>query len=68
MDTLTSLERAVLEKLVSGDSDRYRILQKQIPALRVSERKMTGVGFLTRFQYQTIFRNFRMKQRFKLVA
>ena len=49
MDTLTPLERAVLEKLVSGDSDRYRILQKQIPALRVSERKMTGVGFFTGF-------------------
>ena len=49
MDTLTPLERAVLEKLVSGDSDRYRILQKQIHALRVSERKMTGVGFFTRF-------------------
>src|ERR1700730_3094093 len=49
MDTLTPLEQAVLEKLLSGESDRYRILHNQIPALRVSERKMTGVGFFTRF-------------------
>jgi hypothetical protein len=49
MDTLTNLEQAVLEKLLSGESDRYRILHNQIPALRVSERKMTGVGFFTRF-------------------
>jgi hypothetical protein len=47
MDTLTPLEQAVLEKLLSGESERYRILQKQIPALRVTERKMTGVGFFT---------------------
>ena len=49
MDTLTPLEQAVLEKLLSGESDRYRILHNQIPALCVSERKMTGVGFFTRF-------------------
>jgi hypothetical protein len=50
MDTLTPLERAVLEKLLSGDSDTYRSLRKQIALLRVSERKMTGVGFFTRFK------------------
>lgn len=49
MDTLTPLEQAVLEKLLSGESEGYRILQKQIPTLRVTERKMTGVGFFTRF-------------------
>jgi hypothetical protein len=49
MDTLTSLEQAVLEKLLSGESEGYRILQKQIPTLRVTERKITGVGFFTRF-------------------
>jgi hypothetical protein len=49
MDTLTALEEAVLEKLLSGESEGYRILQKQIPALRVTERKMTGVGFFTSF-------------------
>jgi hypothetical protein len=49
MDTLTSLEQAVLEKLLSGESEGYRILQKQIPALRVTERKMTGVGFFSHF-------------------
>jgi hypothetical protein len=48
MDTLTPLEHAVLEKLLSGESDRYRVLQNQIPALLVAERKMTGVGFFTR--------------------
>jgi hypothetical protein len=49
MDTLTPLEHAVLEKLLFGDSERYRVLQNQIHALRVRERKMTGVGFFTRF-------------------
>jgi hypothetical protein len=49
MNTLTPFEQAVLEKLLSGESDRYRILQKQIGALHVTERKMTGVGFFTDF-------------------
>ncbi|MGB6374921.1 MAG: hypothetical protein WBF22_16515 [Methylocella sp.] len=46
---MTPLEQAVLEKLLSGESERYQILRKQYDALRVSERKMTGVGFFTRF-------------------
>jgi hypothetical protein len=49
MGTLTDLEKAVLEKLLSGEAESDRILQKQIPALHVTERKMTGVGFFTRF-------------------
>ena len=48
MNTLSALEKAVLEKLLSGETEWYRILQKQISALRVTERKMTGVGFFTR--------------------
>jgi hypothetical protein len=36
MDTLTPLEKALLEKLLLGKSERYRILQKQIPALCVT--------------------------------
>ncbi len=47
MDTLTPLEKAVLEKLLSGGSERYRILQKQFSISRVEDRKMTGVGFFT---------------------
>jgi hypothetical protein len=53
MGTLTPLETAVLEKLVSGEKDSYRTLQKQICALRVTNRKMTGVGFFTRFSLPT---------------
>jgi hypothetical protein len=49
VNTLTPLEQAVLEKLLSAESERYQILRKQYDALRVSERKMTGVGFFTRF-------------------
>ncbi|MGH6836100.1 MAG: hypothetical protein ACREC9_11230 [Methylocella sp.] len=49
MDTLSPLEQAVLEHLLSGETERYRILQKQICAVRVTERKLTGVGFFTRF-------------------
>lgn len=49
MDTLTPLEQAVLVKLLSGESERDGILHKQIFALRVIEREMTGVGFFTRF-------------------
>jgi hypothetical protein len=49
MDALTDLEKAVLEKLLTGEAERDRVLQRQIPALRVTERKMTGVGFFTRF-------------------
>ncbi len=49
METLNPLEKAVLEKLLSGESETYRILQKQYSTSRVADRKMTGVGFFTRF-------------------
>jgi hypothetical protein len=49
MDALTPLEQAVLEKLLSGETQEYRILHNQLGALRVTQRKMTGVGFFTRF-------------------
>lgn len=49
MESVAPLERAVLEKLLYGDSKEYQILQKQCDDLLVSERKMTGVGFFTRF-------------------
>jgi hypothetical protein len=48
METLNPLEKAVLEKLLSGESETYRILQKQYSSSRVASRKMTGVGFFTR--------------------
>lgn len=51
METLNSLEKSVLEKLLAGKSEMYQILQKQLYALRVKERKMTGVGFFTRFSF-----------------
>jgi hypothetical protein len=48
METLNPLEKAVLEKLLSGESETYRILQKQYSTSRGADRKMTGVGFFTR--------------------
>jgi hypothetical protein len=44
METLNPLEKAVFEKLLSGESETYRILQKQYSTSRVADRKMTGVG------------------------
>lgn len=49
METLNPLEKAVLEKLLFGESETYRILQKQYSTSRVAERKMNVVGFFTRF-------------------
>jgi hypothetical protein len=49
MDGLAKLERAVLEKLLCGASDAFRILREQLGSLRVIDRELTGVGFWTNF-------------------
>ena len=49
MEKLTNLEKAVLEKLLSGSSEVFRNLYKQYLALEVAKREFTGVGFWTIF-------------------
>jgi hypothetical protein len=49
MEQLTTLEKAVLEKLLNGKSETFQILFKQYLALQVVGREFTGVGFWTNF-------------------
>jgi hypothetical protein len=49
MDHLTKLEREVLEKLLAGQSETFRILRDQLDSLQVVSRELTGVGFFTEF-------------------
>jgi hypothetical protein len=49
MEQLTTLEKAVLEKLLNGKSEIFQILFKQYLALQVVGREFTGVGFWTNF-------------------
>ena len=48
MEMLSELERAVLEKFVEGDDPVLLTLRKQLEGVSVRERRLTGVGFLTR--------------------
>jgi hypothetical protein len=43
--TLTSLEKAVLEKLLDGDNAFLMTLRQQLTHVVVASREMTGVGF-----------------------
>ena len=47
MDILNALERAVLEKLLTGSHPSLAVLRSQLEKTSVGERKMTGVGFFT---------------------
>lgn len=49
MEGLTSLEKAVLEKLVDGKAEIFQLLRRQYQSAVVTERHMTGVGFWTYF-------------------
>lgn len=49
MGSLNELECAVIEKLLDADTETCTILKKQCQALKVTNRKMTGVGFFTYF-------------------
>jgi hypothetical protein len=49
MEQLTNLEKAVLEKLLSGKSEIFQVLYNQYRQLQVAEREFTGVGFWTIF-------------------
>ncbi len=45
MDTLTHLERAVLDKLLAGDQPVLSVLRHQAANVEVVCRKFTGAGF-----------------------
>jgi hypothetical protein len=49
MNNLTKLENQVLEKLLHGPDEVLTILRQQVKQMQVSSRKMTGVGFFTKF-------------------
>jgi hypothetical protein len=46
----TKLERAVLEKLLSGDDPLLSRLRSQAERATVSSREMTGAGFVVSFE------------------
>ncbi len=50
MERLTNLEKAVLEKLLSGRLEIFQVLYKQYLTAEVLEREFTGVGFWTIFK------------------
>ena len=47
METLNSLETAILEKMLSGDKEPFNTLRRQYRRAKVMERRFTGVGFFT---------------------
>lgn len=49
MSDLTNFEQDVMRMLLEGDDLVLAILREQARTLKVSERKMTGVGFHTHF-------------------
>lgn len=46
---LNPLEKAVLEKIITGNHPVQVILREQLKGISVLERRMTGVGFFTSF-------------------
>jgi hypothetical protein len=48
-DSISSLERGVLGKLLEGDLPELSILRAQLSSSRVRRREWTGVGFWTDF-------------------
>jgi hypothetical protein len=49
METMTKLERAVLDKLFAGKSEPFHIFRQQLAVARVVGRELTGVGFFINF-------------------
>jgi hypothetical protein len=47
--TLSALERAVVEKLLSGEHPVLQALRQQALTLKAKSRELTGVGFYTTF-------------------
>ena len=45
--TLTPFERIILDALLAGDLPDLAILRQQAMTASVTEREMTGLGFLT---------------------
>jgi len=49
MNKLTHLEHQVMELLLAGEDESLSVLRQQLKQATVSSRKMTGVGFYTKF-------------------
>ena len=49
METMTGLERAVVNKLVAGKAEVFRVLRQQVSVAQVLKRELSGVGFFTEF-------------------
>ena len=47
-ESLSPLERAVLDLIVSRDEDGYAALREQLASVEVISREVTGGGFFTR--------------------
>lgn len=49
METMTGLERAVVNKLLAGKAEVFRVLRQQFSVAQVLKRELSGVGFFTEF-------------------
>jgi hypothetical protein len=49
MNILTPLENQVMGALLAGEDEVLSILRQQLKQATISSRKMTGVGFFTKF-------------------
>lgn len=49
METMTGLERAVVNTLLAGKAEVFRVLRQQFSVAQVLKRELTGVGFFTEF-------------------
>jgi hypothetical protein len=47
---LTNLERAILEKMLTGENSELKILREQFSKVTVSKSEMTGSGFFTNLE------------------
>jgi hypothetical protein len=64
MIALNPLEKAVLEKLLSGEYEPLRVLRSQLADARVERRKNTGVGFFTYLCFANEIRRLEDKRKF----
>lgn len=55
-DSLTQLERSVLEKLLDGDHPLLGQLRQQLVSCAATERELTGCGFFTTFLVHPSFK------------
>jgi hypothetical protein len=57
MEKMNKIEKVILQEIIRENGDKHPFLEMHLPYLHVKNRKYTGVGVYSNFEYLKEFKN-----------